>query len=107
LGSSLGLSDVNLTLDYNGDFGINFRRLLARNFYAVYATTIGVPLRQTFGFQYQPNAFTAVQFSMFFQPSAESSFLSPSGILSTNPRVTAGQALGGQSGFTFTFQRLF
>ena len=107
LGSGLGLSDVNLTFDYNGDFGINFRRLLARNFYAVYATTIGVPLRQTFGLQYQPNAFTAVQFSMFFQPSAESSFLSPLGTISTNPRVTAGQALGGQSGFTFTFQRLF
>jgi hypothetical protein len=107
LSSSLGLSDVNLIVDYTGEFGINFRRLLARDFYAVYGTTFAVPVRQTFGFAYQPNAFTSAQFTMFVQQGPTPLFLGPNQTLSTNPRVTAGQALQGQSGFTFLFQRLF
>lgn len=107
LSSTLGLSDVNLIVDYTGQFGINFRRLLARDFYAVYGTTFAVPVRQTFGFAYQPNAFTSAQFTMFVQQGPTPLFLAPNQTLSTNPRVTAGQALQGQSGFTFLFQRLF
>jgi hypothetical protein len=107
LSSSLGLSDVNLIVDYTGEFGINFRRLLARDFYAVYGTTFAVPVRQTFGFAYQPNAFTSAQFTMFVQQGPTPLFLGPGQTLSTNPRVTAGQALQGESGFTFLFQRLF
>lgn len=107
LGSSLGLSDVNLTLDYSGNIGVNFRRILARDFYAVYATTLGVPIRQTFGFQYQPNEFTALQFSYFLQQGPQSLFVSPGRVFSTNARATAGQPIQGLSGFTFTFQRLF
>lgn len=107
LGRGLGLSDVNVTVDYTGDIGFNFRRLLARNFYAVYATSLGVPVRQTFGLEYQPNPFTAAQFSFFFQQGGASSLFAPVRQTSTNLRVTAGQALQGTSGFTFTFQRLF
>ena len=107
LGSGLGLSDVNLTVDYTGDIGLNFRRMLAHNFYAVYATSLGVPVRQTFGLEYQPNPFTAAQLSFFFQQGGASSLFAPVRQTSTNLRVTAGQALGGTSGFTFTFQRLF
>ncbi|MBV9271583.1 MAG: translocation/assembly module TamB domain-containing protein, partial [Candidatus Eremiobacteraeota bacterium] len=61
LGNSLGLSDVNLTIDYSGTFGVNFRRNLARNLYAVYATTLGTPVRQTVGLQYQPTQYTVAQ----------------------------------------------
>ena len=107
LGSGLGLSDVNLTVDYTGDIGFNFRRILARNFYAVYATSLGVPVRQTFGLEYQPNPFTAAQLSFFFQQGGANSLFAPVRQTSTNLRVTAGQALQGTSGFTFTFQRLF
>lgn len=107
LGNSLGFSDVNLTIDYTGTFGVNFRRSLARNFYAVYATTIGVPIRQTFGLQYQPTQYTVAQFSYFEQQGPVQVFLSPSNTVSTNPRATAGQAVTGNNGFTFTIQRLF
>ncbi len=107
LGSSLGLSDVNLTVDYTGAFGLSLRRLLAGNVYALYGTTFSVPVRQTFGFAYQPNAFTSAQFTMFVQQGPTPLFLGPNQVLSTNPRASAGQALQGQNGFTFLFQRLF
>lgn len=107
LGSTLGLSDVNLTVDYAGNVGISLRRPLAQDFYAVYGTTFGVPIRQTYGFAYQPNAFTSAQFTMFFQQGPTPLFLSPGQVLSNNSRATAGQAVQGTSGFTFLFQRLF
>lgn len=106
LGTTLGLSDVNLSVGYNGNLGLNFRRILSRNFYAIYATSFGVPVRQTFGFQYQPNQFTALQFSYFIQQTPSGLF-SPLSGGSTNLRATAGEPLTGQSGFTFSLQRLF
>ncbi|MEO6913239.1 MAG: translocation/assembly module TamB domain-containing protein, partial [Candidatus Baltobacteraceae bacterium] len=106
LGSTLGLSDVNLSVGYTGNLGLNFRRILSRNFYAIYATSFGVPVRQTFGFQYQPNQFTALQFSYFVQQTPSGLF-SPLSGGSSNLRATAGQPLTGQSGFTFSLQRLF
>jgi hypothetical protein len=107
LSSTLGLSDVNLTVDYGGNVGISLRRPLAHDFYAIYGTSLGVPVRQTYGFAYQPNAFTSAQFTMFFQQGPTPLFLSPGQVLSNNPRATAGQAVQGTSGFTFLFQRLF
>ena len=107
LSSTLGLSDVNLTVDYTGSFGVSLRRLLAGNLYALYGTTFSVPVRQTFGFAYQPNAFTSAQFTMFVQQGPTPLFQGPNQTLSTNPRASAGQALQGQNGFTFLFQRLF
>jgi hypothetical protein len=107
LGTSLGLTDVNLTLDYSGNFGVNFRRLLAKNFYALYGTTLGVPIRQTFGFVYQPNTFTSAQFTMFMQQGPTPLFQSGTQILQTNQRAATGQALQGTNGFTFLYQRLF
>lgn len=107
LGSAFGLSDVNLTLDYSGAFGVNFRRILAKNFYAIYGTTFGVPVRQTFGFAYQPNAFTSAQLSLWFQQGPVPLFLTANQTISSNPRAASGQALAGTNGFTFLFQRLF
>ncbi|HKU68638.1 MAG TPA: translocation/assembly module TamB domain-containing protein [Candidatus Baltobacteraceae bacterium] len=107
LGSTLGLSDVNLTVDYGGNVGVTLRRPLASDFYAIYGTTFGVPIRQTYGFAYQPNAFTSAQFTLFFQQGPTPLFLNPGQVISTNSRATAGQAVQGTSGFTFLFQRLF
>jgi hypothetical protein len=107
LSSTLGLSDVNLTVDYTGSLGVSLRRLLASNVYALYGTTVTVPIRQTFGLAYQPNAFTSAQFTMFVQQGPTLLFQGPNQTLSSNPRLSAGQALQGQNGFTFLFQRLF
>ncbi|MDQ6827050.1 MAG: translocation/assembly module TamB domain-containing protein [Candidatus Eremiobacteraeota bacterium] len=107
LGSGLGLSDVNLNLEYGGGFGLNFRRLLARNFYALYGTSFGFPVRQTFGFEYRPNDFTAGQLSFYSQQGIASVFGSARNQISTNQRATAGQPIEGTSGFSFSLLRLF
>ncbi len=107
LGNTLGLSDVNLTVDYGGNVGLGLRRLLGGNVYAIYGTTFTVPQRQTFGVAYQPTAFTSAQFTMFVQQGATPLFLTPNQTLSNNARASLGQALQGQNGFTFLFQRLF
>ena len=109
LGSTLGVSDVNLTVDYYGQIGVNFRRpLFWNNFYALYGTTFTVPQRQSFGVSYQPNAFTSSQLTFFVQQGAPVLFQTPGQVLnSTNLRLTAGQAVQGTNGFTFLFQRLF
>lgn len=107
LGSTLGLSDVNLTVDYGGNLGISLRRPLAADFYAIYGASFGYPVRNTYGFAYQPNANTSAQFTFFVQQGPTPLFLSPGQVLSTNSRATAGQAVQGTSGFTFLFQRLF
>jgi hypothetical protein len=107
LSSTLGLSDVNLTVDYGGGLGVSLRRPLAPELYAVYGTTFAVPIRQTYGFAYQPNAFTSAQFTLFFQQGLTPLFINPGQVASPNSRATAGQAVQGESGFTFLFQRLF
>ena len=107
LGNTLGLSDVGLTVDYSGNVGLDVRRLLGANVYAVYGTTFAVPIRQTFGVAYQPTAFTSAQFTTFWQQGETPLFLAPNQTLSSNPRASAGQPLTGSNGFTFLFQRLF
>ncbi|MBV9277506.1 MAG: translocation/assembly module TamB domain-containing protein, partial [Candidatus Eremiobacteraeota bacterium] len=107
LGSGLGLSDVNLTLDYSGAVGLNFRKPISEKLYAVYATTFGYPSRQTYGFEYEPNALTAAQLAFFSQQQPVGFFSSAATLVTSNPRVTAGQPLYGSNGFTLTVQRLF
>jgi hypothetical protein len=107
LGGSLGLSSVNLTLDYNGTVGLSVRRPISDRLSAVYASTFGFPMRQTYGFQYAPNEYTVAQLTFFEQQSAVQFFGNGSTALTTNPGVTAGQPLTGQNGFTFSLQRLF
>jgi hypothetical protein len=108
LSSTLGLSDVNLSVDYTGAVGINLQRPLFRDFYGLYGTTFSPPTRQTFGFAYQPNASTSMQFTMFVQQGLSSLLQTPGGAYSPGYlRASAGQAVQGNTGFTFLFQRLY
>jgi len=107
LSAGLGFSDVNLTVDYYGNVGFSARRLLGRTVSFVYATTFGIPTRQSFGLAIAPNPNTSAQLSFFFQNGQTKLFQTPNSSLSSNTRVTIGEPLQGQSGFSFTFQRLY
>jgi len=107
LGGSLGFSSVDLSLDYTGALGVSVRRPLSAKVSAVYASTFGYPNRQTYGFQYSPNEFTAAQLTFFEQSAPTSFFGSATSAITTNPNVTVGQPIGGANGFTFSVQRLF
>lgn len=107
LSSTLGISDVNLTIDYYGNVGFTARRLLGRTVSLVYATTFGLPTRQSFGLSIAPNQTTNAQLSFFFQNGPVRLFQTPNAALSSNNQVTIGEPIIGQSGFAFTFQRLY
>ncbi|MBC5816451.1 MAG: translocation/assembly module TamB domain-containing protein, partial [Candidatus Eremiobacteraeota bacterium] len=108
LGGTLGLSSVNLTLDYRGNVGLSVRRPINAKLSAVYASTFGYPSRQTYGFQYAPNEYTVAQLT-FFQQSAPVTLFGTGGYtpVTTDPNVTVGQPINGNNGFTFSLQRLF
>ncbi len=106
LGGALGLQTLNFTVDYTGAVGLSARKLLGKNIYAVFATTFGYPYRQTFGFELRPNPNLAAQFTLY-QTFGQVDLLQPLQWNSSINRITAAQPITGQSGFTFTLQRLF
>ena len=103
----LGFQDFSLTVDYYGNVGFSARRLLGRTVSFVYASTFGLPTRQSFGLQLQGSDATSAQLSFFFQNGPTRLFENPSPNLAGNGRLSVGEALQGTSGFSFTLQRLY
>lgn len=101
-----GIGSVDLSVDYYGGVGVNVRHGIGRFINAVYATTFGLVQRQSFGIQYAPSDATAAELTFFFENGPQQLEFAPT-LTSSNYRVTAGQAITGQSGFSFTLQRLF
>jgi hypothetical protein len=72
----------------------------------VYATTFGIPQRESFGLEYAPNDSTTAQLTFFFQ-NGPTPLFNPAGTsISTNLAVTASEPLQGQSGFSFAYRHL-
>jgi hypothetical protein len=108
LGGALGLTTLDLTVDYGGSVAFNARKQLGKgNFYAVYGQSLNYPLRQTFGLQAQPTPSLSFQFAGYTQYGLTQFGVYPLSSISTNQSVTAGQAPGGTSGFTFSIQRRY
>lgn len=107
LSQGLGLSDLNLTVDYFGNVGVSARRLLGKELSIVYATTFGIPQRQSVGFELNPNGTTSAQLSFFWQTGPTRLFQTPTAAISTNARLSVGQSIQGRSGFSFLLQRSF
>lgn len=107
LSSGLGLSDLNLTVDYYGNVGISARRLLGKEISIVYATTFGIPQRNSVGFEVNPNGTTSATLSLFWQTGPTRLFQSPTAAISSNPRLSVGQSIQARSGFSFLLTRSF
>ncbi|MDQ2865552.1 MAG: translocation/assembly module TamB [Candidatus Eremiobacteraeota bacterium] len=103
----LGFQDFSLTVDYFGNVGFSARRLLGRTVSFVYASTFGLPTRESFGLELQGNDATSAALSFFFQNGPTRLFDNPHPNLASNGRLSAGEALQGDSGFSFTLQRLY
>ena len=107
LSSDLGLDSVDLTVDYYGNVGINLRRKLAGHLNAVFASTFGMPNRESVGLEYAPTDSTLAQLAAFFESGTTRLYQTPGTYQTGTNRVTAGAALQGNSGFSLTIQRLF
>jgi len=107
LGGALGLSSLNLNVDYTGNVGLTARKILGKRVNAVYGTTIGYPYRQTFGFEVKPSEATAAQVTVFETLGAYGlNSLTPLTTINSNQRLTAAQPAGGTAGFSLSLQRL-
>jgi hypothetical protein len=107
LQQALGLQSIALNVDYYGNVGVTASRLLGRTASIVYGTTFGLQNRQTVGFQVAARNETTAQLSLFFQNGPQRLFETPVAGFFSNGRIWAGQPLQGQSGFSFTLQRLY
>jgi len=104
---AVGLSNVNLNVDYTGNVGFTARKILGHNVNAIYGTTFGYPSRQTFGFEVKPNQTTAAQVTVFETVGAVGlNSLTPIDATATNQRLQASQPTAGTAGFSLSLQRL-
>lgn len=106
-GGALGLSNLNVTFDYTGNVGVSARKILGKTINAVYATTLGYPYRQTFGFEIRPSPSTAAQLTFYETFGAVGPGLLEPAITGGVNRVVVAQPITGTNGFTFTLQRFF
>jgi hypothetical protein len=107
LSQSLGVQNVNLTLDYYGNVGFSASRFLGKTVNFLYAATFGIPQRTSFGLELVGQRATSAQLSFYFTNGPEKLFETPIGSETSGNRLSVGLPLQGTQGFAFTFQRFF
>jgi hypothetical protein len=107
LSQSLGVQNVNLTLDYYGNVGFSASRFLGKTVNFLYAATFGIPQRTSFGLELVGQRATSAQLSFYFTNGPEKLFETPVGTATSGNRLSVGLPLQGTQGFAFTFQRFF
>jgi hypothetical protein len=107
LSQGLGFQNVNVSLGYGGNVAVSASRFLNKTVNFVYETTFGIPERTSFGLQLVGAGATSAQLSFFFLSGPQVLFETPVANTSAGSRLSIGEPLEGQSGFTFTLQRLF
>jgi hypothetical protein len=107
LSQSLGVQNVNLTMDYYGNVGFTASRFLGKTVNFLYAATFGVPQRTSFGLQLVGERSTSAQLSFYFTNGPQRLFETPVANTSSGNRLSVGLPVQGEQGFAFTFNRLF
>jgi len=107
--SYVGLSSLNVNVDFTGSVGLSARKVLGKKVNALYGTTFSYPYRQTFGFEFKPDDNSAAQVTVFETLGAEglTSLAPTSYITATNQRLQAAQPAAGTAGFSLSLQRFF
>jgi len=106
---AIGLTNINVNVDYTGNVGLTARKILGKQVNAIYGTSFGYPYRQTFGFEIKPNNSTAAQVTVFETLGAYGAdSLTPTSYLGTSTsRIQAAEPSGGTAGFSISLQHLF
>ena len=106
---AIGLTNINVNVDYTGNVGLTARKVLGSKLNAIYGTSFGYPYRQTFGFEFKPSSSTAAQVTVFQTLGAYGvDSLTPTTYLSPeNGKLEATQPSQGTAGFSISIQHLF
>ena len=108
-GGALGLTDLELTLDYGGRIGYTARQQLSRK-HAVFATigqVLSYPSRTQIGFASRPDPATTISFTYFQQNGTPFYTNSIFGNTSTVQIVNSVQPLSDRQGFSFVLSRTY
>ena len=106
---AVGLSNLNVNVDYTGSVGVEARKVLGKKVNALFGTSFGYPYRQSFGFEVKPSESEAAQLTVFQTLGATNlNSLTPTTSLSgASTKLQASQPTYGNIGFSFSLQRLF
>jgi hypothetical protein len=108
---TLGLSDIEFTVDYGGGLGYSLRRQIGkRDFYAFLSQTVTFPERSNIGFELEPKPFQTINFSYYQQNGVTSLITNQTPgqqIFGSNGRLTSVQPLGDRSGLSLNFNWRF
>jgi len=108
-GGALGLTDLELTLDYGGRVGYTARQQLSKK-HAVYATVgqvLSYPTRTQIGFASKPDPATTISFTYFQQNGTPYFTNSIFGNTSTVQVENGVQPLSDRQGFSLTLSRSY
>ena len=108
-GGALGLTDLELTLDYGARVGYTARQQLSKK-HAVYATfgqVLSYPVRTQIGFASRPDPATTISFTYFQQNGTPYFTNSIFGNTSTVEVVNGVQPLSDRQGFSFVLSRTY
>jgi hypothetical protein len=105
----LGLTDLELTLDYGARVGYTARQQLSKkhNVYATFGQVLSYPVRTQIGFASRPDPATTISFSYFQQNGTPYFTNSIFGNTSTVEVVNGVQPLSDRQGFSFVFTRTY
>jgi hypothetical protein len=108
-GNSLGLTDLQLTLDYGGRVGYTARQLISakRQISVTLGQVLSYPVRTQVGLTARPDAFTSASFSYFTQNGTPSYQNSIFGSSSTVQVLNGIQPLSNRQGFTAVLTRRY
>jgi hypothetical protein len=108
-GSSVGLTDLELTLDYGGRVGYTARQLISakRQISVTLGQVLSYPVRTQVGFTARPDATTSASFSYFTQNGTPSYQNSIFGNSSTVQVLNGVQPLSNRQGFTAILTRTY
>ena len=109
LGGAVGLSNLAINYSLGGSFDIGAQKKLFKNVSAVFAESFNYPPRQSIGLRINPSDATAIQLTVFSQPSSNKfdTFSANAALQSTNQSVTSAQPANGTSGVSLSIQRKF
>jgi hypothetical protein len=108
-GGALGLTDLQLTLDYGGRVGYTARQQLSRKreVYATVGQVISYPSRTQVGFQSRPDPSTTISFTYFQQNGTPYYTNSIFGNVNTVQILNGVQPLSDRQGFNFEINRTY
>ncbi len=108
-GGAVGLTDLQLTLDYGGRVGYTARQQISRKrqVYATLGQVLSYPTRTQIGFQSRPDASTSASFTYFQQNGTPFYRNSIFGSTSTVQVQNGVQPLSDRQGFSFVVTRSY